>query len=255
MLKLQSVHKNFGGLHAVNDVSFRVGPGTIKAIIGPNGAGKTTLFNLIAGVLAPTSGTITFKGKEIQGLKPNRIAALGMSRTFQNIKLFHGMTTLENVMVGRHIRSRSGFLAGMCNLPRTWREERSIRDKSMHLLQELGLADHADVAATSLAFGQQRAVEMARALAVEPELLLLDEPAAGLNIYETAEVARLIGRIRDMGITVLLVEHDMSLVMDISDEIIVLSFGEKIAEDRPEAIQRHPEVIKIYLGEEEETAA
>jgi branched-chain amino acid transport system ATP-binding protein len=255
MLELQSVHKHFGGLHAVNDVSFHVGPGTIKAIIGPNGAGKTTLFNLIAGVLAPTSGTITFKGKEIQGLKPNRIAALGMSRTFQNINLFHGMTTLENVMVGRHIRSRSGFLAGMCNLPRTWQEERSIRDKSMHLLQELGLADHADVAATSLAFGQQRAVEMARALAVEPELLLLDEPAAGLNIYETAEVARLIGRIRDMGITVLLVEHDMSLVMDISDEIIVLSFGEKIAEDRPEAIQRHPEVIKIYLGEEEETAA
>jgi branched-chain amino acid transport system ATP-binding protein len=255
MLELKSVHKHFGGLHAVNDVGFRVGKGSIKAIIGPNGAGKTTLFNLIAGVLAPTSGTITFKGREIQGLKPHRIAALGMSRTFQNIKLFHSMTALENVMVGRHIRSRSGFLAGMCSLPRSLREERSIRDKSMQLLRDLELADYADVEATSLAFGQQRAVEMARALAAEPDLLLLDEPAAGLNIYETAEVARLIGRIRDRGITVLLVEHDMSLIMDISDEIIVLSFGEKIAEDRPEAIQRHPEVIKIYLGEEEETAA
>jgi len=245
MLELQGVHKHFGGLHAVNDVSFRVPPGSIKAIIGPNGAGKTTLFNLIAGVLAPTSGTIIFKGGEIQGLKPHRIAALGMSRTFQNVKLFHGMSALENVMVGRHIRSRAGFLAGMCNLPRTWREERSIRDTAMQLLEELDIAGYAEAEATSLAFGQQRAVEMARALAVEPDLLLLDEPAAGLNIYETAEIARLIGRIRDKGITVLLVEHDMSLVMDISDEIIVLSFGEKIAEDRPEVIQRHPEVIKI----------
>ena len=229
--------------------------GAIKAVIGPNGAGKTTLFNLIAGVLEPSSGTITFRGQEIQGLKPHQIAALGMARTFQNIKLFHGMTALENVMLGRHIRSRAGFLAGMCNLPWTWKEEKNIRARAMELLELLEIAEYADVEATSLAFGQQRAVEMARALATEPELLLLDEPAAGLNIYETAEVARLIGRIRDMGITVLLVEHDMSLVMDISDEIVVLSFGEKIAEDMPEAIQRNPEVIKIYLGEDEEAAA
>ena len=164
------------------------------------------------------------------------------------------MTALENVMLGRHVRSRAGFMAGMFNLPRTWKEERIIREKSMELLELLEIAEFADVEATSLSFGQQRAVEMARALAVEPEILLLDEPAAGLNIYETAEVARLIGRIRDMDITVLLVEHDMSLVMDISDEIVVLSFGEKIAEDIPEAIQRNPEVIKIYLGEEEEAA-
>ena len=254
MLELQSVHKHFGGLHAVDGVNFRVQPGMIKAVIGPNGAGKTTLFNLIAGVLPPTSGSIIFKDRPIHGLKPHRIAALGMSRTFQNIKLCHGMTALENVMLGRHIRSRAGFVAGMLNLPRTWREEREIRRRAMELLELLDIADFAEVEATSLAFGQQRAVEMARALATEPELLLLDEPAAGLNIYETAEVARLITRIRDMGITVLLVEHDMSLVMDISDEIVVLSFGAKIAEGRPEAIQRNPEVIRIYLGETDESA-
>jgi len=254
MLELKNVHKNFGGLKAVNAVSFKVDKGAIKAVIGPNGAGKTTLFNLIAGVLEPSSGSIEFKGRPIQGKKPHQVAALGLSRTFQNIKLFHGMTALENVMLGRHVCSRAGFLAGMFNLPWTWKEERSIRNKSMELLELLEIAEFADVEATSLSFGQQRAVEMARALAVEPEILLLDEPAAGLNIYETAEVARLIGRIRDMGITILLVEHDMSLVMDISDEIVVLSFGEKIAEDIPEAIQRNPEVIKIYLGEEEEAA-
>ena len=252
MLELKRINKYFGGLHAVNDVSFRVDQGMIKAVIGPNGAGKTTLFNLIAGNLAPSSGEIRFRGRAIQGMKPHRIAALGMARTFQNIKLFHGMTALESVMVGRHVRSRAGFLAGMFHLPWTWTEERAIRETAMELLELLGIAEFADVEATSLAFGQQRSVEMARALAMEPHLLLLDEPAAGLNIYETAEVARLITRIRDMGITVLLVEHDMSLVMDISDEIVVLSFGEKIAEDSPPVIQQDPEVIRIYLGEEEE---
>ncbi len=254
MLELKRINKYFGGLHAVNDVSFRVDQGMIKAVIGPNGAGKTTLFNLIAGNLAPSSGEIRFRGRAIQGMKPHRIAALGMARTFQNIKLFQGMTALESVMVGRHVRSRAGFLAGMFHLPWTWAEERAIRERAMELLELLGIAEFADVEATSLAFGQQRSVEMARALAMEPHLLLLDEPAAGLNIYETAEVARLITRIRDMGITVLLVEHDMSLVMDISDEIVVLSFGEKIAEDIPSAIQQNPEVIRIYLGEDEEIA-
>ena len=251
MLELKGVHKRFGGLHAVNDVSFNVPTGSIKAVIGPNGAGKTTLFNLIAGNLPVTAGSITFCGRPIHAKKTYEIARMGMARTFQNIKLFHGMSALECVMVGRHTRSRSGFFSGMLSLPSTWKEERAIRDRSMELLDLLDIADLADVEASSLAFGQQRAVEMARALALEPKLLLLDEPAAGLNIYETAEVARLICTIRDMGITVLLVEHDMSLVMDISDEIVVLSFGSKLAEDIPANIQQNEEVIKIYLGEDE----
>lgn len=252
MLELHQVNKRFGGLHAVNDVSFQVAPGSIKAVIGPNGAGKTTLFNLITGTLPATSGTIAFQGMEIQGRKTHQIARLGMARTFQNIKLFHGMTALECVMVGRHVQSRSGLFAGMFSLPSTWKEERAIRSRAMELLEFMQIGDLAHVEATSLAFGQQRAVEMARALAAEPQLLLLDEPAAGLNIYETAEVARLICTIRDMGITVLLVEHDMSLVMDISDEIVVLSFGSKLAEDTPANIQKNAEVIKIYLGEDDE---
>ncbi len=249
LLAVTELHKKFGGLHAVNDVSFNVESGSIKAVIGPNGAGKTTLFNLITGALRASSGQVQFKGRDIQGRKTHQIAACGIARTFQNIKLFHDMTALENVMVGRHLRSRAGFMAAMFNLPWTRREERAIRDKAMELLALLEIADFADVDATSLAFGQQRAVEFARALALEPELLLLDEPAAGLNIHETADIGRLITRIRGLGITVLLVEHDMSLVMDISDEIVVLSFGEKIAEGVPAAIQNNSEVIRVYLGD------
>jgi branched-chain amino acid transport system ATP-binding protein len=249
ILEIENLHRRFGGLHAVSDVSFTVASGQIKAVIGPNGAGKTTLFNLISGALPPSSGIVRFQGREIQGRRPHEIATVGMARTYQNIKMFAGMTALENVMVGRHIRSRSGFLASMLHAPWTWPEERAILEKSMELLELLEIADCAQTLATSLAFGQQRAVELARALAMEPTLLLLDEPAAGLNIYETAEVGRLITKIRDLGITVLLVEHDMSLVMDISDEIVVLSFGQKIAEDLPSTIQKNPEVIRIYLGE------
>lgn len=249
LLEIENLHRRFGGLHAVNDVSFQVQTGQIKAVIGPNGAGKTTLFNLVSGALAPSSGVVRFQGREIQGYRPFEIATLGMARTYQNIKMFAGMTALENVMVGCHLRGRSGVLASMFHAPWTWLEEKDIRKKSMELLEQLEIAEFAQVEATSLAFGQQRAVELARALAMRPSLLLLDEPAAGLNIYETAEVGRLITRIRDMGITVLLVEHDMSLVMDISDEIVVLCFGQKIAEDLPLAIQQNPEVIRIYLGE------
>jgi branched-chain amino acid transport system ATP-binding protein len=248
-LEVSGLHKKFGGLHAVNDVSFAVAKGAIKAVIGPNGAGKTTLFNLITGALPASSGRIRFQGKDILGRKPHQIAASGIARTFQNIKLFHDMSALENVMVGRHLQSRAGFMASMLHMPWTLKEERRIRDKSMELLELLEIAAYAEVDATSLAFGQQRAVEFARALALEPDLLLLDEPAAGLNIQETAEVGRLITRIRNLGITVLLVEHDMSLVMDISDEIVVLSFGQKIAEDAPLGIQNDPEVIRVYLGE------
>jgi branched-chain amino acid transport system ATP-binding protein len=170
---------------------------------------------------------------------------LGLSRTYQNIKLFHGMTGLENVMVGRHTQSKAGFLASIMNLPWTWSEERQIKEQSMQYLELLDVADCADTEVTNLSFGQQRAIEFARALAMEPTLLLLDEPAAGLNIYETAEIGRLITKIRESGVTILLVEHDMSLVMDISDEIVVLSFGEKIAEDLPHNIQQKEEVIRI----------
>lgn len=248
LLEIDHLEKRFGGLHAVSNVCFRVDEGAIKAVIGPNGAGKTTMFNLIAGSLQATSGSVRFNGVDLIGKKPYQIAGLGLARTFQNIKMFSGMTALENVMVGCHTQSRAGFLSSMFNMGWTWPEEKRIREKSMELLDLLEISEYADVEATSLAFGQQRAVELARALATEPKLLLLDEPAAGLNIYETAEVGRLISRIRDLGITILLVEHDMSLVMDISDEIVVLSFGRMIAENVPSAIQQDPEVIKIYLG-------
>jgi branched-chain amino acid transport system ATP-binding protein len=249
LLEVKNLNRRFGGLQAVSEVSFAVEENRIKAVIGPNGAGKTTLFNLISGTLPVDSGQVVFRGREIQGRPPWQIATAGLARTYQNIKLFPGMTALENVMIGRHSRSRAGFWAGMLNLPWTWKEEREIKEKSRELLELLDIAELAEVEATSLAFGQQRGVEFARALAAEPRLLLLDEPAAGLNMHETAEVARLISKIRDLGITVLLVEHDMSLVMDISDEIVVLSFGQKIAEDVPTAIQHNPEVIKIYLGD------
>jgi branched-chain amino acid transport system ATP-binding protein len=251
LLEIQNLNRHFGGLHAVNNVSFSMEQGMIKAVIGPNGAGKTTLFNLIAGNLPANSGAIQFKGETINGRKPYQIAGLGLSRTYQNIQLFHGMTALENVMLGRHVRSKAGFMAGMLNLPWTWSEEKKIKEKSMEFLDLLGVSDCADIEISNLSFGQQRGVEFARALATEPTLLLLDEPAAGLNIYETAEIGRLISKIRESGITVLLVEHDMSLVMDISDEIVVLSFGEKIAEDLPQNIQKNEEVIRIYLGDED----
>jgi branched-chain amino acid transport system ATP-binding protein len=251
LLRVSSLSKSFGGVHAVRGVSFDVEQGQIKALIGPNGAGKTTLFNLVSGFVTPDAGEVHFDGRPIQGFPPHRSATLGLSRTFQNIKLFSGMTALENVMVGRHVRSKAGFLSSMLHLPRTWSEEADVRKRSVELMEFLGIGALADAEATSLAYGQQRAVELARALACEPRMVLLDEPAAGLNMRETAELARLIGRIRDRGITVLLVEHDMSLVMGISDEVVVLSYGEKIAEADPGTIQKDPQVIRIYLGEEE----
>ena len=250
LLATKNLHRSFGGVHAVHDVTFDVPPGAIKAVIGPNGAGKTTLFNLIAGTLAPNTGEVFFRGKRITGRKPHAVAALGIARTFQTTKLFPHMTVLENVMVGRHARTRSGFIAGMLNLPWTWREDRQTRDKATEILENLGLASYAPETASNLSFGRQRLVEFARALATEPTLLLLDEPAAGLNIYETQELAELIQRIRDRGITCLIVEHDMSLVMNISDEVVVLDQGKQIAEGPPAAIQRNPDVIRIYLGDE-----
>ncbi|HZW37610.1 MAG TPA: ABC transporter ATP-binding protein [Candidatus Deferrimicrobiaceae bacterium] len=250
LLSVRAVSKRFGGLQAIDGLSFDVAQGSIKALIGPNGAGKTTLFNLISGALEPDSGEIVFGGASVHDLSTDRIASLGMVRTFQHIRLFPKMTVLENVMVGRHVHSRAGFFAGMLNLPFTWKEERRIREKSLEILDLLGIADHARTEASSLAYGQQRVVEIGRALACEPKLLLLDEPAAGLNMRETNDMGRLIERIRDMGVTVLLVEHDMSLVMKISDEVVVLSYGQKIAEDRPLSIQKNPEVIRVYLGDD-----
>jgi branched-chain amino acid transport system ATP-binding protein len=249
LLEVSGLSKRFGGLQAVQEVSFRVEPGTVKGVIGPNGAGKTTLFNLVSGVSRPDAGRVTFRGEAIQGRPPHEVAARGLSRTFQQIRLFSGMSALENVMVGAHVRGRAGFLAGMLHLPWTWREERQLEARAREALEILDLGAVAGAEAVSLSYGQQRGVELARALASEPALLLLDEPAAGLNMRETAELTRLIGRIRDRGVTVLLVEHDMSLVMGISDEIVVLCFGEKIADADPRSVQRDPDVVRVYLGE------
>ena len=251
LLEVQGVSKRFGGVRAVNDVSFRVERGMIKAVIGPNGAGKTTLFNMVSGFVHPDAGTITFGGAAMHGQPPHRVAARGVSRTFQNIRLFQGMSALENVMVGRYLRARAGFLAGMLGLGRARREDRAARDRALEVMDFLGIARLADAEATSLAYGQQRAVELARALASEPEMVLLDEPAAGLNMRETRDLAALLGRIRARGITVLLVEHDMSLVMGTCDEVLVLSYGEKIADADPPTVQKDPQVVKVYLGDEE----
>ncbi|MGB5993979.1 MAG: ABC transporter ATP-binding protein [Candidatus Deferrimicrobiaceae bacterium] len=249
LLSVRGLSKRFGGIHAVDDVSFDVPQGAIMALIGPNGAGKTTLFHLVSGFLPPDRGSVVFDGSDVLGLMPHQIAARGMARTFQQIRLFPKMSVLENILVGRHLHSRGGFLACMLHRPFTRREERGVREAGREILTFLGLSTQADAEAVRLSYGQQRMVELGRALACEPKILLLDEPAAGLNIRETAEMGKLISRIRDRGVTVFLVEHDMSLVMDISDEIIVLCYGQKIAENIPSAIQQDPDVIRIYLGE------
>jgi branched-chain amino acid transport system ATP-binding protein len=248
LLELENVSLAFGGLQAVAGVSFAVPQGAIKAVIGPNGAGKTTIFNLITGYLTPQAGRISFRGEEIQGKPAHRIAAAGIARTFQLVQLFEHMTVLENVMVGRHRLSRAGLLAGVCRLPRTRREEEAIREKTWEDLKFVGLADRAQQPALALPLGLKRLLEIARALATEPALLLLDEPASGLDSAETERLREMILAIRDRGITVLLVEHDMSLTMEVADDIAVLNYGSLIAEGPPRAIQKHPEVIAAYLG-------
>lgn len=252
LLEIIHISKAFGGLMALMDVSLRVWSGQIKGLIGPNGAGKTTLFNLITGMLHPTSGDIRFRGHSIVGLPPYRIAALGIARTFQNVQLFPGMTVLEHVLVGGHRHSRSGLLGAILRPPRTRHEEEESRAQAWAILKRVGLAEWGDRPAESLPLGLQRILEIARALATDPQLMLLDEPGAGLNPMEKARLADLIRSLNAEGMTVLLVEHDMSLVMGLADEIAVLDYGQLIAEGPPEAIRQDPRVIAAYLGEEDE---
>lgn len=248
LLEVLDVRRSFGGLVAVDQVSFSVFPGQIKAMIGPNGAGKTTLFNIISGLIPSETGKILFKGKRIHGLKPFQVAHAGISRTFQNPSLFLKMSVLENVMVGRHSRTRWGFIGCGLRYPGQVREEKQIQEAALERIAYVGLEPLAASPAGSLGFGQRRMVELARALATEPELLLLDEPASGLNPKETEDLGLLIRKIRDSGVTVLLVEHDMSLVMDISDDVLVLHNGIVIAEGTPSAVQDDQKVISVYLG-------
>jgi len=248
VLKLEDVTIKFGGLTAVNNVSLEIPEGSIFGLIGPNGAGKTTLFNLISGVYKPTSGKIYFQEKEIEGTTPYKVNELGIARTYQNINLFKKMTTLENVMVGCHTKSNAGIFDAVFKTRRQREEERAIVEKSMKILEFMGLKDKAYYKASNLSYGEQRRLEISRAMASEPKLILLDEPAAGMNANEKLELNDTIQKMNKLGITVLLVEHDMKVVMNICDTVCVLNYGKRLCVGEPDYVQNNEEVIEAYLG-------
>lgn len=252
LLETRTLTKRFGGLVAVSRLDFRVRRGSVASLIGPNGAGKTTVFNVITGIYKPEEGGVWFDGKPITGLRPHAIAALGIGRTFQTLRLFGTLSCLENVMSGQHSRSKAGLFASVVHTPAQRREERRTYEAARRRLRQVGLWEHRSALAQSLSYGDQRRLEIARALALEPTLLVLDEPAAGLNPGETETLIGLIRTIRDEGITVLLIEHDMDLVMEVSDHVTVLDNGAKIGEGTPEEVQTNARVIEAYLGHDDD---
>ncbi len=250
LLEVEGLEKSFGGVTAISDLHFEVPPGLVYSVIGPNGAGKTTLFNMLSGIYKPDEGRVRFDDHDLNGLLPHQVARLGVSRTFQNLQLFFNMSVLDNVMVGCHLRSHSGPLSGALRLPNVRREEELAEHWGHEALEFCGLDDLIGREASALPYGALKRLEIARALASRPRLLMMDEPAAGLNDTETVELRALIRRICDAGITVLLVEHNMGLVMQVSDRILVLDYGSRLAEGSPEQIRSDPKVIEAYLGGE-----